>query len=66
MAQWPVTALQEIKRTLMVPHRQAIQTALQVENEAMARLAGSPENVEAITAFLQKRPPDFKQFRRKQ
>lgn len=63
MAQWPVTALQEIKRTLMLGHRDAIRRALEAENEAMARLAGSVENVEAITAFLEKRPPDFKQFR---
>lgn len=65
MAQWPVSALQEIKRTLMVQYRDGIRAALEVENAAMARLAGSPENVEAITAFLEKRPPDFKQFRRR-
>ena len=64
MAQWPVRSLQEIKRTLMESHRDPIRRALEVENEAMARLAGSPENVEAITAFLEKRKPDFKQFRR--
>jgi 1,4-dihydroxy-2-naphthoyl-CoA synthase len=30
----------------------------------MRKLAGSPENIEAITAFMQKRAPDFKQFRK--
>lgn len=64
MAQWPVSALQEIKRTLMAPHRSGVRAALEVENAGMAKLAGSPENVEAITAFLEKRSPDFKQFRR--
>jgi len=63
MAQWPVTALQEIKKTLMVVHRDPIRRALEIENAAMARLAGSPENIEAITAFIEKRDPDFKQFR---
>lgn len=65
MAQWPVGALREIKRTLMVPHRAGIEAALAVENAAMERLAGSPENVEAIMAFLERRPPDFRQFRRR-
>jgi 1,4-dihydroxy-2-naphthoyl-CoA synthase len=30
----------------------------------MAVMAGSPENREAVTAFLQKREPDFRQFRK--
>jgi enoyl-CoA hydratase/carnithine racemase len=64
MAQWPVSALQAIKQTLMVAHREGIHAALAVEDEGMARLAGSPENVEAITAFLEKRAPDFKKFRK--
>ena len=32
--------------------------------EARLAQAGSPENVEAITAFMQKREPDFAQFRK--
>lgn len=64
IAQWPVTALQAIKRTLQVAHRAGIAAAREVEDRAMLALAGSPENVEAITAFLQKRAPDFKQFRK--
>jgi enoyl-CoA hydratase/carnithine racemase len=66
MAQWPVSSLQGIKRTLMVANRAPIRAALEAERDGMARLAGSPENVEAITAFLEKRPPDFKKFRRQE
>ena len=64
IAQWPVSSLRAIKQTLQVAHRAGIEAARQAEDEAMMRLAGSPENVEAITAFLQKRAPDFKQFRK--
>lgn len=64
IAQWPVSALRGIKQTLQVAHRAGIEAALQIENEAMRKLAGSPENIEAVSAFLQKRAPDFKQFRK--
>jgi enoyl-CoA hydratase/carnithine racemase len=64
IAQWPVSSLRAIKQTLMAVHRAGIESARKIEDEWMARLAGSPENVEAITAFLQKRAPDFEQFRR--
>ena len=65
IAQWPVSSLRAIKRTLQVAHRAGIEAARRAEDEAMRELAGSPENVEAIRAFLEKRAPDFKQFRRK-
>jgi enoyl-CoA hydratase/carnithine racemase len=64
MAQWPVSALVGIKRTLQVANRAGIEAALAVEDEGMKRLAGSPENIEAVKAFLEKRTPDFKQFRK--
>lgn len=65
IAQWPVSALRGIKRTLMQAHRAGIEAALAVEEVEMRRQAGSPENIEAVTAFMQKRAPDFKQFRKK-
>jgi enoyl-CoA hydratase/carnithine racemase len=65
IAQWPVSALIAIKRTLQVAHRAGIAAAREIEDEEMMRLAGSPENIEAVTAFMQKRAPDFKQFRKK-
>lgn len=64
MAQWPVSSLQAIKQTLMEANRASIESALRIEDDLMQKLAGSPENVEAITAFIEKRDPDFKQFRK--
>ena len=64
IAQWPVSGLRAIKRTLMQTHRAGIEAALKIEQVEMAGQAGSPENVEAVTAFVQKRTPDFKQFRK--
>ncbi len=63
MAQWPVSALREAKRLLRRNHLHEMEQALLAEEAAMARLAGSPENVEAVMAFLEKRQPDFRQFR---
>ncbi len=63
IAQWPVSSLRAIKRTLQVAHQAGIEAARKVEDEAMMQLAGSPENIEALTAFIQKRPPNFKPFR---
>ena len=63
IAQWPVSALRATKRTLMLAHRAGIEAARKVEDEGMTQLAGSPANVEAIQAFLEKRKPDFKKLR---
>ena len=60
IAQWPVNALREIKRTLRMHHLPAIDAAIKAEQAAMQRQAGSPENIEAITAFMEKRPPNFR------
>lgn len=59
VAQWPVSALREIKRCLRLPHRAGIEAAFQAEAAAMQRQAGSADNIEAVTAFLEKRPPRF-------
>lgn len=60
IAQWPVNALREIKRSLRMHHLPAIDAAITAEQAAMLRQAGSPENIEAITAFMEKRPPNFR------
>ncbi|MFK7978102.1 MAG: enoyl-CoA hydratase-related protein [Halioglobus sp.] len=60
IAQWPVNSLREIKRTLRLHHLPAVDAAINAEQAGMARQAGSPENIEAITAFIEKRPPNFR------
>ncbi|MDG1943328.1 MAG: enoyl-CoA hydratase-related protein [Halioglobus sp.] len=60
IAQWPVNSLREIKRSLRLHHLESIDTAIVAEQAGMARQAGSPENIEAITAFIEKRPPVFR------
>jgi enoyl-CoA hydratase/carnithine racemase len=57
VAQWPMRALRATKRCLKEAHREAIAAARRVEMDGMRQQAGSPENVEAITAFLEKRKP---------
>ena len=64
IAQWPTSSLVAIKRTMRAAHSDAIRAALEIEHEEMSKLVGSPENVEAIKAFMEKRAPDFRQFRK--
>jgi len=65
IARWPVSSLAAIKKTMQRAHLSHVADAREVEDAEMMRLAGSPENIEAVTAFMQKRDPDFKQFRKK-
>jgi len=60
IAQWPVNSLREIKRMLRLHHLDAIDVAIRAEQAGMQRQVGSPENIEAITAFMEKRAPDFR------
>ena len=64
MAQWPTSSLVEMKRMLKSFHTDQIRTARTLESAGMAKLFGGPENKEAIQAFIEKRKPDFKQFRK--
>ena len=65
IAQWPVASLRATKRILQVAHRAGVEAARSAEDDGMSIMAGSPENREAIAAFLQKRDPDFRQFRKR-
>lgn len=64
IAQWPTSSLVAIKKTMNAAHASAIAAALEIEHAEMSKLAGSPENIEAIKAFMEKRTPDFRQFRK--
>ena len=57
IARWPVSALQATKRTLLAAHGDSVRRALEAEDAGMREQAGSPENREAIGAFLAKREP---------
>lgn len=59
MAQWPRNALRETKRLLLQAHTDTIQKTRELELAAMMRQVGTPENIEAVTAFLEKRAPRF-------
>ncbi len=60
IAQWPVNSLREIKRSLRLHHMEAIDKAIKAEQAGMERQVGSPENIEAVTAFMEKRAPNFR------
>ena len=63
IAKQPLGSLRHTKR-LMLAHREAgIRLARQGEDAAFAKRVGSPENVEAIKAFFEKRPADFSGIR---
>lgn len=59
LASKPISSLIEIKRTIVEPDRAAIRAARERENAAFQRLMGAPANMEALTAFAEKREPDF-------
>lgn len=65
IAKHPVSSLQATKRTLLAARQAGVDTAFRAEDAGMKAQAGSPENVEAVRAFIEKRPPDFAQFRKR-
>lgn len=59
IAENPPQSVQHTKRLLRVWRKQAIADARQREDLAFQERLGTPENLEAISAFFEKRPPDF-------
>jgi enoyl-CoA hydratase/carnithine racemase len=64
IAQWPIDSLVEIKRIMKAMHGDQVAKARKLEMEGFEKLMGSPANMEAFSAFMERRPPDFKQFRK--
>lgn len=52
-------AVRATKRLLLDARRDQVLAAVERENAAFARRIGTPENLEAIRAFYEKRPPNF-------
>jgi len=65
IAQFPVSALRETKRTMRAALAAGVQGALAAEAAGMQKQAGSPENIEAVRAFMEKREPDYRAARAK-
>lgn len=63
IAQFAVGSLQATKRTVLAARRQAMQAAIAAEDAGMMAQVGTPENMEAIQAFMERRPPDFRKLR---
>ena len=59
LASKPINSLVESKRVIVEPLRAELMAARERENEAFRVLLGGPANVESLTAFAERREPDF-------
>jgi len=59
IAKMPVASLSATKRVVIEGRIDAVRAARAREDRAFTGMVGQPANMEAITAFLEKREPDF-------
>ncbi len=59
IAKMPVASLSATKRVVVESRIDAVRAARAREDRAFTAMIGQPANMEAITAFLEKREPDF-------
>jgi enoyl-CoA hydratase/carnithine racemase len=59
LAAKPLGSLRWTKRLVLATRQEQVAAARRREDEAFTHRVGSPENMEAVTAFFAKRPPDF-------
>ncbi len=59
LAALPLVSLKQTKELIVGPQREAMKAAVERENVGLANLGGGPANREALTAFMEKRDPNF-------
>lgn len=59
LAALPLASLMATKRLMMDPIREEMKAAARKENKQLASMQGEAANKEALTAFMEKRTPDF-------
>lgn len=59
LAMKPLGSLRWTKRLLLATRQEQVAAARRREDEAFVHRVGSPENLEAVSAFFAKRSPDF-------
>jgi enoyl-CoA hydratase/carnithine racemase len=59
LARLPLASLIATKDLVVGPQREQLKATQRAENAVLARLVGGPANREAVTAFREKRQPDF-------
>lgn len=61
LAALPLASLIQTKKLIAAPHLDAMKKAVYEETVALNAMVGGPANKEAISAFMEKREPDFSQ-----
>jgi enoyl-CoA hydratase/carnithine racemase len=63
IAQQPPDSVRHTKRLMLATRSDQIAAARKREDQGFIERVGTPENLEAVMAFFEKRPPDFKKLR---